>query len=91
MLIFLLDVEAPAPGEFIAIRKGQWVHRCSVYKWETYVKTPPSNGPATDAIPHILLIIPIANGLLRNGTSQVSCACLEESTCINGKWKQVRT
>ena len=38
----------------------------------TCVKTPPSKGPATDAIPHMLPIRPIVAGLLRSGTSQVS-------------------
>ena len=36
------------------------------------MKTPPSKGPATDAIPHIPPISPKAAGLFRSGTVNVS-------------------
>lgn len=38
----------------------------------TYVKTPPSSGPATEAIPHIPPIKPKAAGLFLSGTVSVS-------------------
>ncbi len=52
---------------------------------ETCVKTPPSKGPATDAIPHMVLIIPNAAGLFLSGTVQVSNAC---SKCALGEDSQ---
>jgi hypothetical protein len=70
----ILDIETPSPGNSIAILESVVVARVQEGRVlrRTCVKTPPSKGPATDAIAHILLIRPIAAGLLRNGTYQVS-------------------
>lgn len=58
---------------------------------ESYVKTPPSKGPATEAIAHMLLMIPIIRGLLCNGTAQVSpkmcqSALGRDRSCLKSWW-----
>jgi len=42
----------------------------------SYVKTPPINGPATDAIDHMVPMIPKMRGRCLRGAAYVSICCL---------------
>ena len=63
-----IDVEAKSPGYFILyfVSTGSSVFEA---RGRLTVNTPPSKGPATDAIPHIPPIAPIKVGLLCSGTT----------------------